>query len=299
MTTKPKSLAQIAPNLHPLHPSALACLASMARRFGQNERSIFSFLQSLEPGGFQRFAHDCVYAVDGWYRLDDLFDYLAGRGDLRFRAPERERRWQLALDAVATAQLGEPDHFRVLKALSVLAVLEPVAGLGTDPETLAWCLDMEPDAVAASLSALAAAGLVHRRPSRSNYGLWSSSSVDLEHWFEEARRNVADVVSLEQLDGLVSSAKPIVAHRHYHRTGTLRSFAVTTGAAQRPQGETDGTIHVVPVRPGEDFGAVMEDVADASRAAGVLHSTGRHASVRSSGLAGRSLAAEKTDPCFL
>ena len=66
-----------APNLYPLHPSAVATLACGMLRFGQNERSLFGFLQSLEPAGFKRFAHATCYGPDQWYRTPMAFDHLA------------------------------------------------------------------------------------------------------------------------------------------------------------------------------------------------------------------------------
>ena len=50
-------------HLYPFHPGALACLWSCSRRFGQNERSVFAFLQSSEPFGFQEFAHRTGYGA--------------------------------------------------------------------------------------------------------------------------------------------------------------------------------------------------------------------------------------------
>ena len=52
-----QEVAQVAPDLYPLHPAAVSMLAWAIRRFGQNERSLFSFLQSLEPASVRRFAH--------------------------------------------------------------------------------------------------------------------------------------------------------------------------------------------------------------------------------------------------
>ena len=59
----------------PLHP-VVACLLGpiSRRRFGQNQRSIFAFLNSTEPQGFQDFLRN---AVDGeLYPPDRLWDYL-------------------------------------------------------------------------------------------------------------------------------------------------------------------------------------------------------------------------------
>ena len=55
-------LVAIGEHLYPFHPGALACLWSCSRRFGQNERSVFAFLQSSEPFGYQEFAHRTGYS---------------------------------------------------------------------------------------------------------------------------------------------------------------------------------------------------------------------------------------------
>jgi len=64
---------------YPLHPVTLAALPHFFRRFAQNERSLFSFLCSQEPGGFQDFiAHTYISVTDiPFIRLCDLFDYGA------------------------------------------------------------------------------------------------------------------------------------------------------------------------------------------------------------------------------
>jgi hypothetical protein len=53
---EPKRLSDAALRLYPLHPTALPILIRAFRRFGQNERSLFSFLLSDEPFGLQVFS---------------------------------------------------------------------------------------------------------------------------------------------------------------------------------------------------------------------------------------------------
>src|SRR5262249_16053195 len=48
-----QSLLRRAPGLFPLDPLVLPVLVRIMHRFGQNERSVFSFLQSPEPFGLQ------------------------------------------------------------------------------------------------------------------------------------------------------------------------------------------------------------------------------------------------------
>src|SRR5262249_51031657 len=69
-----KSMIEAAPRLYPLHPTVLPVLMRTFRRFGQNERSLFSFLLSNEPFGLQAFSQN--NAVAELYRLHDLYDYV-------------------------------------------------------------------------------------------------------------------------------------------------------------------------------------------------------------------------------
>lgn len=270
-TSGQAAVREIADRLYPLHPSAVAALSACARRFGQNERSVFSFLQSLEPFGLQRFAHEQAYGPATWLRLHDLWDYLAAREDLGIRARDRARRWDLSLDLVRlNPGLSEADQ-KTLKTLSVIAVLEPLAGLRGDPEALGWCMGVDAAEAAASLERLKERGAVYRRPSTNDWSLWSNASVDLDSWFDAARRAVPVATGLEHLLSTIPPSRPLVAHRHYHRTGTLRTFAVAVGKAPPADlGGADGLILVVPVMPGSSGGDEQERVEELSRALGPL-----------------------------
>src|SRR3546814_19615062 len=96
-------------------------------RFGQNERSIFGFLQSLEPAGLQRFAHETTYAADQWYGLADVFDHIGATSGSR-PSGERARRWTLATTALTSASdMGARDHYH-LKAIPPRPVPETAPG---------------------------------------------------------------------------------------------------------------------------------------------------------------------------
>ena len=68
---------------YPLHPLTALVLGPLFRQLAQNERSLFAFLASTEPFGFQEFLHKNT-TKGGAYRLDLLYDYVlaapTGRG---------------------------------------------------------------------------------------------------------------------------------------------------------------------------------------------------------------------------
>lgn len=264
---------RVAQGLYPLHPAALAALAVAARRVGQNERSIFGFLQTLEPSGFQRFVQATPYGPDNWYRLPQLFDYFAAQGSIRFGSADRERRWHLALDAIAQVE-PESVEADVVRSVALLAVLEPIQSLRATTTSLAWALGQEEAAVSDALEGLAAKGLVYRRPQAGDYSLWSRSSVDLDQWLEEARIRVPSTDRLDQAMATLPAPRPLVAHAHYQRSGTLRAFSVSLRAALDDTpisipGTHDGVVAVLAAHPQDDMAEIHERALRLSADAGV------------------------------
>ena len=258
--TSDSNVLKLTKNLYPIHPAALSCLATISRRFGQNERSVFSFLQSLEPGGFGRFVSCSEYDAGTWYRLNELFDYLSAQGSFRFRSSERERRWVLAVDTVIMCADMDPMCVSVIKVVGLMSVLEPIPGLKSDPSCIGWCLGVDENSIKDALEDLTGRGLVHKRSSRGDYSLWSHSSVDLERWLEDAKAAVPVGNWLESELQELPPARPVVAQRHYQRTGMLRTFASIIGKKPiAPTGDTDGTILLIAVHPQENLVQATEN----------------------------------------
>ena len=266
------NLEAVGERLFPFHPGALACLWTCSRRFGQNERSVFAFLQSSEPFGYQEFAHKTGYGVANWYRLDDVHDHLASQGSLRFQSRDREKRWELGQDALLVfGDLLSGNALRVLKAITLISALEPVPGLKTDVDTLAWLLGCNQGAVRNALAELAKRDVIHRRESQADWSLWSHSSVDLDQWMDKAKAAVPEMRRLDDELSLVTSFRSMVAQRHYHRTGTLRRFAVRIGEETcATDAGADGLVAVRPTYPDEDPAQVRREASRTSRQLGPL-----------------------------
>ena len=57
-----------------------AVLGPMSRRrFGQNERSVFGFLASAEPGGFQDFLREIAGTARKLFGPERFWDYLRNK----------------------------------------------------------------------------------------------------------------------------------------------------------------------------------------------------------------------------
>lgn len=270
-TLKSDDLAKIGEHLYPFHPGALACLWSCSRRCGQYERSVFAFLQSSEPFGYQEYAHRTGYGGASWYRIDDVYDHLASQGSLRFQTRDREKRWEMGQDALLVCGDMPAEERRVLKAVSLIAALEPVPGLSAEVDTLAWLLGCDQDVVRKGLAELANRGVIHGRESQSDWSLWSHTSVDLDQWMDKAKAAVPEMKRLDEDLSRVTSLRSIVAQRHYHRTGTLRNFAIQIGERTgETESGTDGLVVVLPTYTDEEPTSAKQEASRTSKRLGPL-----------------------------
>lgn len=210
----------------PLHP-VVACLLGpiSRRRFGQNQRSIFGFLNSAEPSGFQDFirhnAEDCLYEPDR------LWDYLRVNLEPSILASPDGHRWAMAAEAIERCEAlgGDALHIRLLKAIALIDLFKERSGLMPTDELLAACVGGAPKGqITAALNQLKTWSLIIYRKFVDAYAIYAGSDFDIDRAVQDTLEHVREVdfASLQRLAGL----QPILAKRHYHETGALRWFDV-------------------------------------------------------------------------
>lgn len=110
---------------YPLHPCTLVALPFLFKRFAQNERSLFSYLSSHEPLGFQDFLrkHEINSHTPYFIRLEHLFDYFTENfGSGLFRQPHA-RRWMEAADVLDRKRNLTSLHVSLVKTIGILNAL--------------------------------------------------------------------------------------------------------------------------------------------------------------------------------
>lgn len=242
-------LVSLAPRLFPLNPIVLPVLVALLRKFGQNERSIVSFLTSFEPFGLRAFA-DKVSTEGGLYRTSDLYDYF--RSNLSQLGTGLSRaRWDIAESVVDKgAGYGETEE-RILKCVAILNLVDdpslpPVREVIGASEALT-----SNDTLEFLVSNL---GLLHERGMAKGLSLWPHTSANLEDLLRQAGDEIGG--SESQVSAFLSylPSKHLVARRHYVETGNLRNFSVCylyaknaeetlSKATERPTG--DGIVYVI------------------------------------------------------
>ncbi len=236
-------------SLYPLHPMVLPVLVRFFARFGQHERSLFSFLLSNEPFGLQAVA-DMPLSPDNWYRLHHFFDYVRAVFGHRLSGESYRSSWLRLIEIVNRVHDLPAQEMAAVKTIAVLNLLD-TEDLAASNEAVAASLGLDRRHSSSMLKGLVDRGLLFQRGQSGEYRLWGASSVNLRAAFQEAIASIGERGEFAAAVAPYLDKRPIAARRHYLTTGTLRYFDVRyTGAAsveavsaQRP--DADGSIVVV------------------------------------------------------
>lgn len=247
-------LHELLPSCIPIEPITATLLSPLFRGpLAQNERSLFSFLTSREPYGFQEFLDSANWSADPppLYRLDQLYDYVGATLGPSLYKGSLGRRWAEIDAAIDRIRAEAPPLTRsVVKALGLLWIYGKAVGLKADAETLSLALG-DTGELPDVLEYLERASIIVFRRFEEAYGLWEGSDINLDERYREASQHLLEENLATRLSRQVE-LRPFVARAHYIRTGTLRYFtlAVTDGvdgAADKAsvQGDADGKITFV------------------------------------------------------
>lgn len=253
-----RALEELAPALLPLDPTTIPVLARILRRFGQNERSLFSFLTSAEPFGLMNHASQPIASLEP-FRLHDLYDYVAANLSSLLNSGAHAVRWGVIEEVLQAAESAAATDQHVLKTVALLNLIDD-PHLSATPEAVTLAVAgtdklARQQAEAALEKLKTETRILYDRGVAGALCLWPNTSVDLDDAFARAvaviRTGGAGIESLRSL----LPTEPLVARRHYVETGALRHFDVQYVASEQAQaalaaaaeggGTADGKIIVI------------------------------------------------------
>ncbi len=218
------TFSELARRAYPLHPTAFVSLPLIFRRLAQNERSIFAYLASHEPKGFQEFLQD--HRAPAFIRLPDLFDYVAANFQGRLYASGRGRILAETLDRLNSLSTLSDLESALLKSIGLLNWLGETSHLQSTEEALIAALDGGEAQIREALQTLRQRSLIVYRRFNSTYIIWQGSDVDIEDRLQHAYQRLSRTFSPAAMLQKYLPPRPLVARRHSYHTGTTRAFAV-------------------------------------------------------------------------
>lgn len=227
-------------NCWPLNPVVASLLGPLSRRrFGQNQRSIFGFLGSAEPMGFQDFLRSNSRESGELYDPICLWRYLRANLEPTILASPDGHRWSIAVDAVERVEErgGSELELAVLQTVALLDLLRERSGLSATLELIAASIGSEPAPVQKALDALSQRSAIVFRRHLGAYGIFAGSDFDIEAAIDEVRAEmIGGDYSRLRSTGVLT---PILAKREYHDTGAMRWFEVDVTTLDQAEARID------------------------------------------------------------
>ncbi len=214
--------------LFPLDPFLLPVASKITHRYGQNERSLFSFIFNYEPFGLREFAARPLNGAD-CYRLHNFFDYVRANMGGRLAVTGYRSRWTVIESVVEAHMDNDPLQVEILKTIGLLNLINSDE-LRPSSEAIAWAVggghEAKRQLVLDALGLLSKKTRVYYRGAQRGYCLWPYTSVDIDRAMDDAKAKIPSVVSIEAALSENLATRPIVARRHYIESGNLRFFNV-------------------------------------------------------------------------
>ena len=217
-----RNLASTLSDCWPLHPVVAYLLGGISRRrFSQNQRSVFGFLNSAEPFGFRDFLNRA--SDQEVYNPIQLWDYLRANLEPTILASPDGHRWALATEGLERCEYtgGDELHTQLLKTIAVIDLFKERSGLVPSLNLLEVCFPrVSSSELTDALDQLQRWSLIIFKKHVEAYAIFAGSDFDID---EAIRREISEIGELDfsKLE-TIAGIQPIVAKRHYHETGALR-----------------------------------------------------------------------------
>jgi hypothetical protein len=232
----------------------LPVLVRTFQRYGQNERSLFSFLSTHEPFGLRSFSNTPLTNETYLYQLADFYDYVRANFGHRLAVARYRTHWNVIESIIEARATDNPLELRILKTVGILNLLNADDFLPSE-DAICWAVggisQDKRQAVKKQLSKLNKERVLNFRGTARGYSLWPYTSVDIDGRLEEAKKAIPYVPQIAQAIIEQLDSRPIVARAHYIKTGNLRYYDVVyckptdlRATAAQHRSQADGLILV-------------------------------------------------------
>ena len=215
----------------PLHPLAAFVLPELCNRYGQHERTLFSYLTAADPAGAASFLNSTELQSRGdlpVLGLDAVYDYFVASGALSVDAPRQSTRWTEIATRLRDCQGLTESGVRLAKAIALLNLVGTTGTVRASRQVLSL---IDPDC-SETLADLENSGIATYRGFADEYRVWHGTDVDVAGLVASAHLRVQQQPLVEILSA-IDPPSPLVAARHSAENDVLRVFA--RRYAQSPQ----------------------------------------------------------------
>ena len=215
--------AEVLASCYPLHPLVALVLPELCSRYGQHERTLFSFLAGADPSSATTFLAQRDYRASGRLpsvSLDAVYDYFVAGGAASSLALSQSSRWTEIATRLRDVHGLSKRQTRLAKAIALLNLVSTSGTIRASREVLALAEPNARDAVAE----LEARGVVTYRAFADEYRIWQGTDIDIRRLLDEAHERLQRNSLFEILSSM-EPPPPVVAAKHSAEHNVLRVFS--------------------------------------------------------------------------
>ena len=231
----------LAASCYPLHPLVVEALPELCSRYGQNERTLLSFVLGGGPGTVSRFIDESVWNDSTelpTMGMGALYDYFISDSSTA-RAGGTISSRLVEIDTIIRDVQGlDGTRLTTLKAIGVLNLIGRSGRLRASIGMLRCVAgpDVEQD-----IAYLESRSLITYRQHADEYRIWHGTDVNIAAKLDAWRKAKNDVPFHDVIKSAMGP-EPVVAARHGIETGTVRIFKCVFDAKNVDFGDYDGVV---------------------------------------------------------
>ncbi len=207
---------------YPLHPVAALVLPELCSRYGQHERTLFSFLTDANPASVSSFL-DTTPLPTGEplpsTGLDAVYDYFVAAGAFSVASAHQSSRWTEVATRLRDSHGLTDAQQRLAKSIALLNLVSTTGAVRASRHVLG----LTDEHLEETLAELENAGVVTYRDFADEYRIWQGTDVDIRLLLESARQQVQRQPLVEIL-ATIDEPSPVIAAGHSAKHNVLRVF---------------------------------------------------------------------------
>ena len=215
--------AEALASCYPLHPLVALVLPELCSRYGQHERTLFSFLAGADPASAASFLAAETLSARGLLpsvSLDLVYDYFVGGGAMSSLALAQSSRWTEIATRLRDIHGLSRRQTRLAKSIALVNLVSTSGTIRASREVLSLAMPKAGD----DLAELEARGVITYRTFAGEYRIWQGTDIDIRRLLDGAHERMQQNSLFEILSGM-EAPPPMVAARHSAENHVLRVFS--------------------------------------------------------------------------
>lgn len=244
-------IKSIAKKLYPLDSISAYVLTLSLQKYGQNERSLFSFLESTDHTGLYQHSilNDSFYSIADVYDflIHNYFSFLNSKYNPDFSAWKSIRASLEKVESLFDTNLS--DYEKLIKTIGLLSIYAQAGSYINRDFLIAYSeKSLAIKDAELLITALETKKVILYRNYNNKYILFEGTDLDIPTALYEAGNKINDITDVVTLLNKNYSLSPVLAKRAMFETGTPRLFEYKISSLPisiKPEGDVDGFINLV------------------------------------------------------